>query len=170
MTTSGLVAIVVPTATALLIGFLHRKQMRQNELFRANPEVGVVPAPSPPVAFVIRHWRKIVGFGGPIVSLLMLYFAHIASPYLTAIIAAFDFSMIVFTAMMLMNEGLLDLLQKHLATTSAMLRSSEVMLAQQKAMLANEEGHINATGALANHFERLQERVKALESERRSTG
>jgi hypothetical protein len=61
----ALLAIVVSSGIAILIGYLHRKQMRQNEAFRQDPSVGLVPPPHPVVAFYKRHLYWIVGVGLP---------------------------------------------------------------------------------------------------------
>src|ERR1017187_7244364 len=61
----ALLAIVVPSCIAILIGYLHRKQMRQNEAFRQDHSVGLVPPPHPVVAFYKRHRYWIVGIGLP---------------------------------------------------------------------------------------------------------
>jgi len=38
-----LVGIMIASATALAVAYLHRKQMRQIELYRADPSVGLIP-------------------------------------------------------------------------------------------------------------------------------
>lgn len=48
--------IGVAAGVALWIAYLQRKQMRQNELFRVNQELGVMPPPSPVWVFVKRHY------------------------------------------------------------------------------------------------------------------
>ncbi len=69
VTTTNVVVIIgvaVSCATALLVGHLHRKQLRQIELFRKDPNVGIQPPPSVPVAFLGRHWTLIVGVFFPL--------------------------------------------------------------------------------------------------------
>lgn len=63
------VGILIPTASALLIAYWHRKQMRQNELYRADPSVGLVPPPTRLWAFVKSNRILIVGVGLPLVFL-----------------------------------------------------------------------------------------------------
>src|SRR5260370_38105760 len=48
-------AVVVPSGTALLIGYWHRKQMRQVEEFRLNATAGLHPPPHVAVAWIKCH-------------------------------------------------------------------------------------------------------------------
>jgi hypothetical protein len=41
------------------VGYMHRKQIRQAELFRINPSVGLKPPSSTPVRFFRRHRSRI---------------------------------------------------------------------------------------------------------------
>jgi hypothetical protein len=66
--TISVVGILVAAVTAIVIGHLHRKQMRQNELFRLDPSVGLRPPPSFPVTFFKQYWDVIGGIGLPILS------------------------------------------------------------------------------------------------------
>jgi hypothetical protein len=59
--------IIIPSVIALLIAQRTLKQMRQNELHRQDPKVGIVPPPSPPVrllnrvyAFCKRNWLTLL--------------------------------------------------------------------------------------------------------------
>jgi hypothetical protein len=75
MTPTNVVAIVavgVSCATALLVGYWHRKQLRQIELFRKDPSVGILPPPSEAAAFLGRHFTLIVGVFLPTCALLLL--------------------------------------------------------------------------------------------------
>jgi len=42
----ALFAILASSSVALLVSYLHRKQMRQVELFKVDPSVGLIPPPS----------------------------------------------------------------------------------------------------------------------------
>lgn len=50
----SIVGIFVASITAIVVAYLHRKQMRQLEAFRLNHAVGLVP---PDAAFT-RWWRR----------------------------------------------------------------------------------------------------------------
>jgi len=39
--------VVLAAAVALIVAYLHRRQMRQIEAFRQDPSVGLVPPPHP---------------------------------------------------------------------------------------------------------------------------
>jgi hypothetical protein len=54
-----LIVAVIGPATALTVGHLHRKQMRQLELFRADPAVGLVPPPNPVVKFFKTYSTRV---------------------------------------------------------------------------------------------------------------
>src|SRR5690348_10325944 len=84
----AIAAIVVSSATALIIGYLHRKQMRQNELYRQNAAVGLLPPPSPPVAFFKRYSNPILGLGIPLLLLAWLLSSNGPEEKITALTAA----------------------------------------------------------------------------------
>jgi hypothetical protein len=56
---SGVVALVctvLSCVTALVVGHLHRKQLRQLEAFRADPNSGLMPSDSALLRFFKDHW------------------------------------------------------------------------------------------------------------------
>ena len=55
--------VIVGTTTASVTwasGYLQRKQMRQNELFRADPSVGLIPPPHPIKLFLWEHRTSVL--------------------------------------------------------------------------------------------------------------
>lgn len=67
----AVLGIVVPCATALLVAYWHRKQMRQIELFRQNSAVGLKPPNNRLYAFVKSNRTLVIGVGGPVVTLTL---------------------------------------------------------------------------------------------------
>jgi hypothetical protein len=57
------VTLVVGTLVPLSIAALHRKQMRQIELHRADPTVPLVPPAHPITRFLKRHGVPLIGIG-----------------------------------------------------------------------------------------------------------
>jgi hypothetical protein len=55
----SLLTLAVTSAVALVIAAMHRRQMRQIELHRANPSVPLVPPPHPFTKFLLRNFRHI---------------------------------------------------------------------------------------------------------------
>src|SRR5437867_11336953 len=68
----GIAAIVVPSVTAIIVAYYHRRQMRQNEAFRVDPTIGLKPPPTPLRAFLSRNLILIVGVGLPGIPLALL--------------------------------------------------------------------------------------------------
>jgi len=66
-----LIAVLVPTVTALLVAYWHRKQMRQIELFRLDSAVGLTPPPSRLFAFARAYKYLLTGVGLPLISLAL---------------------------------------------------------------------------------------------------
>jgi hypothetical protein len=62
--------IVISAGVALIVAYLHRRQIRQIELFKQDPSVGLIPKPSRLTSFVMSKWDAILGFGGPILILV----------------------------------------------------------------------------------------------------
>ena len=56
----------VTVIVQLIVSYLQRKQMRQIELFRTDPNVGLKPPPHPVTAFVKRNWSVLVQLPGAI--------------------------------------------------------------------------------------------------------
>lgn len=52
-------AIIVATTVPLIVAHLHRKQMRQIELHRADPSIPMVPPPSP-ITLFLKNWGILV--------------------------------------------------------------------------------------------------------------
>jgi hypothetical protein len=67
----SMLGILVGAAVALIVAYMHRKQMRQIEAYRQNPAVGLVPPPHRVIAFVQAHKYLIVGGGGGTIMVLL---------------------------------------------------------------------------------------------------
>src|SRR5437867_2844987 len=48
--------VVLAAAVALIVAYLHRRQMRQIEAFRQDPSVGLVPPPHPVVVLLKKRY------------------------------------------------------------------------------------------------------------------
>jgi hypothetical protein len=100
MTLGQLITLVVTSATALSIAYQHRKQMRQNELFRLDPSVGVKPAPSPPVAFFKRHWfliwTLILGVGLPMLGVVLVLARNVPLTNFSAVMISYYFALMIY--------------------------------------------------------------------------
>jgi hypothetical protein len=64
-------AIIVSSMTALAVAYLHRKQMRQIELYKQDPSVGLTPPPSKLTYFVKSKADVIFGIVLPACSLIL---------------------------------------------------------------------------------------------------
>jgi hypothetical protein len=59
MSTSQFISVMgifIGAGTALLVAYWHRKQMRQNEIFRIDRSAGVLPPPNPLWKFIKKYW------------------------------------------------------------------------------------------------------------------
>ena len=63
------IAMLLSAVVALIVAYLHRKQMRQIELYKLDPSAGLIPPPSSLTKFVKSKWDTIFGLGGPILML-----------------------------------------------------------------------------------------------------
>ena len=97
MTTTQLIAVFgisLSAVIALLVSHLQRKQMRQIELYKNDPSVGLTPPESTLTKFIKSKWDSIFAYGGPIYIL--------ASQMLKdEPISRFDIFIISFSMMML---------------------------------------------------------------------
>lgn len=70
----SLATLIVGTIVPLTIAALHRKQMRQIELHRADPSVPIIPPPHPVTQFFKRNWVVILvitGISGNLFALIL---------------------------------------------------------------------------------------------------
>jgi hypothetical protein len=67
MTATQWLAIAVPCITALLVSYWHRKQVRQVELYKRDPSVGLEPPPSVPYKIAVTAgkfaWKAVARYG-----------------------------------------------------------------------------------------------------------
>lgn len=66
-----LLGIAVSASIALIVASQQRKQMRQIELYKSDPTVGLVPPPSAFSRFIKSKWDILLGFGIPLVNLVI---------------------------------------------------------------------------------------------------
>ena len=64
------IGLAVSVIVQIIMGYLHRKQMRQNELFRVDPKAGLIPPPHPVTVFLGRYWPLFVQLPGAAYLLL----------------------------------------------------------------------------------------------------
>ena len=128
ITASGVVAFIV--------AYLHRKQMRQIELYKADPSVGLVPPPSKLTKFVASHWDTVLGFAGPIYILVVEFFSNgpVTRGTVFAISAALAFMFTNFVMMLVFKmqqrnteriREVLELHEKQLANSDRILGALE---------------------------------------------
>jgi hypothetical protein len=91
----SLLTLVVGTTVTLIVAALHRKQMRQIELYRADPTVPLVPPPHPFTKFLRRNARHLVFIVNLGLNLSFLI-EHLLST--TALTRAEVFSIALFTS------------------------------------------------------------------------
>jgi len=65
-----ILGIVISASVALIVAYLHRRQMRQIELYKSDPTVGLTPKSNRLTAFVMSKWDSFFAFGGPILILI----------------------------------------------------------------------------------------------------
>jgi hypothetical protein len=118
-------AVAVPSGTALLVAYWHRKQMRQIEEFRRDPSVGLRPPPSRFWAFLKLHRLILVGVGlpalcpagelsltGPVTRLTVLAITSNVSAMLYSVLVVDDIRRIL-----RLLTAMIDLQAKHLEVT-----------------------------------------------------
>jgi len=92
----AITAIIVPCVTALLVAYWHRKQMRQIELFRQNPDAGLVPPDSKLYRFLRARGQFIIGIGLPALGLFLELLNTSAVTRYSLLIISLDVSSIFF--------------------------------------------------------------------------
>lgn len=91
----SLLAITVAAIVAFAVGSLQRKQMRQIELYKKDPSVGLIPPPSALSRFVQSKLDNILGYGGPLVSLIITMFSEGPVTRIDAFLISFSVAIFV---------------------------------------------------------------------------
>jgi hypothetical protein len=65
----SVIGITVAAAVSLIVAYLHRKQMRQIEIFRKDPSAGLKPSPHPLLLFLKRKRLMLLTCGSSLVVL-----------------------------------------------------------------------------------------------------
>jgi len=126
-------AIVVSAVTALTIAHLHRKQMRQIELYKQDSSVGLTPPPSKLTYFVKSKADTILGVGLPAISLIRVLTYEQPLTRWDAFIISLNVAMIFVYVIMKVFLKVMD-------RTLDMLRS----------LTRVQEGHLSLTGRLVD--------------------
>jgi hypothetical protein len=92
----GVAAIVLPSATAFLVAYWHRKQMRQIEIFKRDPNAGLLPPPSRLWKFVKSYRDLLMGAGLPMLFLVSEVVSDKPVTRWDVFLIAFDVSLILF--------------------------------------------------------------------------
>jgi len=137
-----LIGIIIAALVALSIGHLQRKQMRQIELYKLDPSVGLVPLPSAITRFVKSKWDKVLGFGAPASGLLIEFVS--AAPLTRASVFLISFSV----AFLLANVVML-----------VVFRLAERTASLIAALGAAQERHLEITARVTAAVESLTEQV-----------
>ena len=125
-------SLIVAPLTAMVISTLHRRQMRQNELFRTDPALGLEPPPGQIHAFLKAHAVLILGVGVPLVFLVQQL--SDPSPITRWKVAAIAFLIgsivlaIVLTITMSFIGKIVELLECHLGLTAKVVDTAKTLL------------------------------------------
>lgn len=121
----AIAAIVVPAATAFLIGYWHRKQIRQIEAFRQNPSVGLIPPPSPVYAFVLAYRTLLVGVGLPGLMLALELARDSPVTRSSVFTIAFAVASMLFALVLHLIQRIVRILEKAVDLTARMMEASK---------------------------------------------
>lgn len=159
LTISGM---IISGSIALVIAHLHRRQMRQVELFRQNPEVGLLPPPGPLKRFVKSHWDAVFGVGGPVLWLVWTLFSSApmtrAQVYLIALFISLLATNLLGQVIMRVSNRLVGLIEKERELRAA----SDAQISTLMRLL--DKG-ADVGGSMAESLQRLDALVAAMISD-----
>jgi hypothetical protein len=110
----AIMAIIVPSATALIVGYWHRKQIRQIEAFRQNPEVGLRPPDSRIYTFIKTNRTLLVGVGLPATSLTLELLKSTPITRSSLFIVSLTVSSMLFSILLYFFERVLEILENQI--------------------------------------------------------
>lgn len=103
--TISVAGIVVATVVALAVAYMHRKQMRQLEVYRQNPEAGLKPPLHPVTAFIKRRGIDVMFLiGFPLYTLVRELASHEPMSRFDVFIIAISTSLLVIGTILLMAK------------------------------------------------------------------
>lgn len=173
----AILAVIIPCVTAFLVGYWHRKQIRQVELFRLNPKVGILPPPSPPVAFFRRNWPLLAGLVMPLSGLLLYLSRDPPVSNLSTILITFNVASMLYTLLVdihkRLNSALMDA-ERHFNESIGKLADAVKMLAdtsmsQSKALAILSDTALVSTQATALIHQQLTSLSTATERVSKTT-
>jgi hypothetical protein len=157
---------------AALIAHLHRKQMRQNELFRLDPSVGVQPPPSPVVTFLKRHWEMIFVIQGivlPLVSLAISIVNNQPVTLISVITVSLNVGTILYVLSFCLDMGLMrsikSLREAQQITTKSLHEQMTTLVEIQTHTVESLNKHSELFSLVAKGVE-IQTRLNELQQER----
>ena len=103
-----LFSVIIASATAFSVAYMHRKQMRQNELFKVNQAVGLAPSASPPTAFVRRHGFILVGTILPVLNLALEVIANRQPTTRSVVLIGINLMLLLGTVLLWLIRRLID--------------------------------------------------------------
>ncbi len=121
----AIAAIVLPVATAFLVGYWHRKQMRQIEAFRHNPAAGLIPPRSPAYAFVLAYRVLLVGLTVPGAVLVGELASHSPVTRGSVLRIALGIAAMLFALLLHFIERILRMLDKMTDIMAHLLEASD---------------------------------------------
>lgn len=115
-------AIIVPTFTAFLVAYWHRKQIRQAEAYRRDPSVGLTPPPSALWRFVTSRWKLLVIAGLPALFIALNFYLNARVTLFTVLLIALNVSTIVTAVLMEIIERVVRVLGRVIEVQGEQLR------------------------------------------------
>lgn len=91
----ALIGMALSAFVALIVAYLHRKQIRQIELYKEDPSVGLVPPPGKLTAFIKGNWDNIFAYGGPIYIIASEILKDSPVTRLTVLLIAFNAALLM---------------------------------------------------------------------------
>jgi hypothetical protein len=152
-------SVTVTCTTAFLVGYWHRKQLRQIELHRKDPSVGLTPAPTFLTVFFKRYFDLIGGICLPAASSLLLANTGRLTP-LEALLISCNVSVILSTIAFRAHRQVWSMIVDDSREFLALHKLQKELFGSHNADL-RQHGHLLIAHSAA--FEGLDRRVHALE-------
>ena len=141
-----LVGIAVSAVVALIVASQQRRQMRQIELYKQDPSVGLVPPISALTRFVKSKWDTVLGFGIPIVSLALEFMSDAPLTRLSVLIISLNIAVLLTNVVMAVVFRSVDRI------FSLIIRITDIL----EKNVANGRDHFEITKSHTSAIEKLR--------------
>jgi hypothetical protein len=136
-----LVGIALSALVALVVASQQRKQMRQVELYKQDPSVGLVPPRSAVTRFIQSKWDVVLGFGGPILNLFFVFIMDTPLTRLSVLVISLSVALLLVNIVMTLVFRMVDRMSRLTSDLTTIVKDHFEITKSHSRILENMHGY-----------------------------